>query len=122
MIIFNKRNDKCESKFWFRREEIQVVDKIKYLGCIFQSNGRWNSHIKEMLNWGRAAMFTIFRNNVMGIKNLSFHKRVFLLRIMPILHYGAEIWGLERATQIESVQLGYFKTFFGLHRTTYPSF
>ena len=67
VIIFNKRNDKCESKFWFKREEIQVVDKIEYFEYIFQSNGRWNSHIKEKLNLGRAAMFTIFRNNVMRI-------------------------------------------------------
>jgi hypothetical protein len=56
VVIFNKRNDKCESKFWFEGEEIQVVDKINYLGYIFQSNGRWNSHIKETLNRGRAAM------------------------------------------------------------------
>ena len=71
---------------------------------------------KETLNQGRAAMLTIIRNNVMGIKNLLLHKRVFLSRIMPILHYRAEIWGYERAAHIESIQLGYFQRLFGLHR------
>ena len=46
------------------------MDKINYPGYIFESNGRWNSHIKETLNHGRAAMFTIFHNNVMGIKKI----------------------------------------------------
>ena len=32
---YNKRNDKCESKFGLKGEEIQLVDKIKYLGYIF---------------------------------------------------------------------------------------
>ena len=91
------------------------MDKIKYLGFILQSNGRWK-------NQGRAAMFTIFRNNVMGISNLSLHKRVFLSRIMPILHYGEDIWRHERGAQIESIQLRYFKILFGLHRTTHSQF
>ena len=98
------------------------MDKIKYLGYIFQSNERWNFHIKKTLNRGRAAMFTIFRNNVMGISNLSLRKRVFLSRIMPILHYGAEIWRYKRAAQIESIQSEYFKRLFGLHRTTHSQF
>ena len=44
VVIFNKRNDKCELKFFFELEEIQVVNKTNYPGYIFQSNGRWNSH------------------------------------------------------------------------------
>jgi hypothetical protein len=52
----------------------------------------------------------------MGIKNLSSHKRVFLSRIMPILHDGAEIGGKETVAQLESIQLGYFKRLFGLYR------
>jgi hypothetical protein len=58
----------------------------------------------------------------MGIKNLSSHKRVFLSRIMPILHDGAEIGGKETVAQLESIQLGYFKRLFGLHRTTHSQF
>lgn len=41
---------------------------------------------------------------------------------MPILHYGAEIWGHENAAQLESVQLGYFKRLYGLHRMTHTQF
>ena len=75
-----------------------------------------------MLNRGRAATFSLFRNKISGIKNLSLHKRFFLSKIMPILHYGAEIWGHENAAQLESVQLGYFKRLYGLHRMTHTQF
>jgi hypothetical protein len=32
---------------------------------------------------------------------------------MTILHYGAKIWGHEKAAQLECVQLGYFKDCMG---------
>jgi hypothetical protein len=41
---------------------------------------------------------------------------------MPILHYGTEIWGHENAAQLESVQLGYFKRLYGLHKMTHTQF
>jgi len=74
-----------EVNFHLRGEEIQVVFKIKYLGYIYQCNGRWNSHIK-------------------GIKKISFLKRVILSRIIPILHYSVEIWGHEKVAQLQNIQ------------------
>ena len=124
MVIFNKSAGKCESEFWFKEEEIQVVDKIKYLGYIFfQSNGRYGIHIQRKLSTlEEQQCFQFSGIKSLGIKNLSLHKRVFLSRVMPVLHYEAEILGHEKAAQLESIQLGYFKRFFGLHRTTHCQF
>ena len=41
---------------------------------------------------------------------------------MPIPYYGAEFWGHEKAAQLESVKIGYFKRLFGLHRTAHFRF
>ena len=53
---------------------------------------------------------------------MSLHKRVFLSRIKPILHYGAEICGHNRAAQLENIRLGDLKRLFGMHRTTHSQF
>jgi hypothetical protein len=79
VVVFSKRNEKIDNIFVFGGQQLEVVEKIKYLGYIFQSNGGWSSHIKEVLNRGRAATFSLFRNKISGIKNLSLHKRVFFI-------------------------------------------
>ena len=79
VVVFSKRNEKIDNIFVFGGQQLEVVEKIKYLGYIFQSNGGWSSHIKEVLNRGRAATFSLFRNKISGIKNLSLHKRFFFI-------------------------------------------
>ena len=64
-------------------------------------------------------MSATFRNpTVMGIKNLKMHKRIFNTKILPVIEYGAEIWGGETVQQLEFLQLQYYKRVFGLHQTT----
>ena len=51
-------------------------------------------------------MSAIFRNpTIIGIKNLKMHKRIFNTKILPVIEYGAEIWGGETVQQLESLQL-----------------
>ena len=64
-------------------------------------------------------MSAIFRNpKMMGIKNLKMHKRIFNTKILPLIEYGAEIWGGERVQKLESLQPQFYKRVFGLHQTT----
>ena len=86
VVIINKRNNKCESRFYFEGSEIQVEDLESWVEdsiTIFQSNGRWNLHIKEKLTRGRIPMFTIFQNNVIGIKNCHYTEGSFHLELWP---------------------------------------
>ena len=124
IVIFGKRKDEeCNGKFMFNGDEIKIVENSKYLGFVFQNNGSWCAHIKESVKRGKAAISTVFRNGtVMGIKSLAMHKRIFLTKIMPVIHYGGELWGMEAAEQLETLQVTYYKRLFGLHRTTHTQF
>ena len=122
VVIFKKRKTSGEDnyKFKFNNEELKVSKRIKYLGFVLSENGSLKSHVDELINRGKVAMSAIFRNpTIMGIKNLKMHKRIFNTKILPVIEYGAEIWGGEAAQKLESLQLQYYKRLFGLHQTTH---
>ena len=59
----------------------------------------------------------------MGIKQFSIPKRVFFMEnTAHSTLRSREIWGREKAAQLKSIQLGYFKRLFGLHRITHSQF
>jgi hypothetical protein len=73
----------CAERIYWRRRIIQ--------GTIPAPNFPGENFVEGKLNRGKAAIFTILRNNLMKIKNLSLHKRCLVSKIMSILYYGAEI-------------------------------
>ena len=126
VMIFCRRQstgNKDEGSFNLNGEAVKVVSQAIYLGFHLTSNGRWSNHISKMANRGKAAMATLFRNsNLTGIGDLKMHKNVFNSKIRPILHYGGEVWGLEVANALETLQLQYYKRMLGLHATTHTLF
>ena len=47
------------------------------------------------------------------------YKKKLNKKNLPVIEYGAEIWGGETVQQLESLQFQYYKRVFGLHQTTY---
>ena len=93
---------------------------MKYLGFFLSKNGSLKSQVDEIIKRGRVAMSAIFKNpTIIEIKNLKMHKRIFNTKILPVIEYGAEKWGGETVQQLESLQLQYYKSVFGLHQTTH---
>ena len=123
IMIFNKcgkRNLVENEKFRFKGQEIKVVEKAKYLGFTLTPNYSWKEHLSEMSKRGKAAVVAILRNDlVKKSKSLKMLKQIFASKIKPAIHYGAELWGLEAADKLESVQFRYYRRFFGLHQTTH---
>ena len=112
-MIFCRRQstgNKDEQSFNLNGEAVKVASQAIYLGFHLTSNGRWSNHISKMANRGKAAMATLFRNsNLTGIGDLKIHKNVFNSKIRPILHYGGEVWDIEVANSLETLQLQYYK-------------
>ncbi|KAK2701209.1 hypothetical protein QYM36_020116 [Artemia franciscana] len=80
----------------------------------------WKEHVSEMSKRGKAAVGAILRNDlVKKSKSLKMIKQIFDSKIKPAIHYETELWGLEAAEKLESVQFRFYKRLFGLHQTTY---
>ena len=123
IMIFNqegRRNLVENEKFRFEGQENKVVEKEKYMGFTLTPICSWKEHVSEMSKRGKAAVGAVLRNDlVKKSKSLKMFKQIFDSKIKPAIHYGAELWGLEAAENLESVQFRNYKRLFGLHQTTH---
>ena len=44
--------------------------------------------------------------------------KIFESIVMPILLYGSEIWGFDNTSNVEKIQIRYYKNILGLHKNT----
>ncbi|MFO7744505.1 MAG: reverse transcriptase family protein, partial [Psychroflexus sp.] len=120
ILIFNKKQPELPPKFYLEGQILKIEEKATYLGFTVTRNGKWTQHISATTTKGKNALFGIYRSNVTtGISDLSLHKHIFITKVLPILHYGAEIWGYQTAQGLETLQLQYYKHAYGLHKTTH---
>ena len=56
--------------------------------------------------------------NKLQIKDNGVMFKIFDSKILPILHYGSEIWGFDKAIDIERIHVGFCKSMLKLHRNT----
>ena len=121
VLIFGRGKLNKTKQFRYQNEIIETVTDYKYLGIYFSRSGSFivaKKHIAEQAN---KAVFALIKN----IRSLSlpFDIRIDLFNktIKPILLYRCEIWGFGNIDMLEKIQLNYFKTIFGLKRST-PSY
>ena len=113
-------NDDQKVEFYYKGEKVKESENFKYLGVTLSAKGGWKEHVKQMIKRGKAVSAAILRNSrLSSIKDLKMHKYVFNSKVLPTIHYGAELWGHDPAPQLESIQLQHFKRLIGLHVTTH---
>ena len=66
--------------------------QYKYLGIEFSSSGSWSSAIANISNRGNKALFLLKGYICSGNLKPGLGLKLFDQMIMPILHYGSEIW------------------------------
>ena len=48
------------------------------------------------------------------MRDIRVHKRIWTSKIVPAMHYGAEIWGYREGPKLEVVMMRYYKRILGL--------
>ena len=117
MYFGKKRN----YNFYIANEEIEIVDRFKYLGVVFSRNGRFSDTINENIEKGRKGLFRLRRT--FTEKNLPVDCQIELFEkvIEPILLYGCELWGTENTENIEKFRLRSYKQILKVRNST-PSY
>ena len=120
VIIFSNGN-KVSKKFkWFSKgQEIEIVNRIKYLGVNIAHNGKWNQQIEEVINRGRKYITTI-RSGVYrigGNGTIDLMEKIFFSVIQPAMLYGCEVWGEgKKVEMIDSVIKSFAKELLGVSK------
>ena len=98
---------------------LETSTSYKYLGVYFTNHLSWSLHVKYASVQARKVLIGILRHvNVLGDMNITTFFKIFDVKIVPILLYGAEIWGLNHFEKLESIQLLYCKKFLGVKTNT----
>ena len=115
VVIFGRKR---KHTFTLDNHQIEVVNTFKYLGVIFNKNGRFTDAIKDNINKARLAMYSLRRTFKEKHIPIDCQIDIFEKTIEPILLYGAEIWGFENTTLIEQYYLKTIKQILGLRKST----
>lgn len=92
IVIFTHTEPKASIFFVCGDNIIETVDHYKYLGIIFQKNGKFTlaqEHLAKQANKAAHALRKAFRGQEMNVKIML---QLYDKLVAPISIYGAEIW------------------------------
>ncbi|XP_029676802.1 uncharacterized protein LOC115243745 [Formica exsecta] len=92
--LWSLEGNREQKESWkWEGKDIEEVKVFKYLGFVFNSNGNYKEHIKDLYNKGRYL-------------------------VQSVMSYGVEIWGWEEKKELERVMLDYVRWLFRLEFCT----
>lgn len=104
VLIFSRRDSNREKRQWkWKKENLEEVEELKYLGYTFMKNNRDDAHIREVTKKAAGIMAQIW-----GIGERKFggdwERRMMMFNILvkSIFMYGSEIWGWEERGKLEA--------------------
>ena len=95
---------------FYRGDPILCVTYYKYLGMMFSSRLCWTVALQTLASQADKAIFKI-KNTIKNCGGIPITLALDLFDkiVLPILIYGAEIWGTKYAGPIEAVHIQYCK-------------
>ena len=120
IIIFNRKGEILSNfKFYLLDKDLDVVSSYCYLGVVFTAGCNFSTAMKTLQKKALRAMFSI--RTTLGENNpsVSLQCKLFDACIVPILLYGAEVWGnagLNDNSPLEQAHLKFCKAIIGVRR------
>ena len=120
IIVFRNGGPLKNYEKWnFKGQNMLTCTYYNYLGLQFSSAHAWSYNQKiRAERAGRAVYGVKNMLNKLQIKDNKVMFKIFYSKILPILHYGSEIWGFDKCVDIERVHVGFCKSMLKLHRNT----
>lgn len=98
---------------------MEEVNRFKYLGFMFQINGRFGSHIEQMASAAKRAVAQVWSiGERKFIDNFTIRKQMFYSLVVPAMTYACEITGYAERDVLEAQARKYFRWTLGLRQGT----
>jgi hypothetical protein len=96
--------------FKYNGESLNIVTNFQYLGFIFSCKSSFNDVKAHLVQQARKAMFIVLKKARKLNLPIDMQLELFDTMVVPILLYGAEMWGFENCNIIENFQMQFSKT------------
>ena len=117
MEIRRKGTERSIAKFKLGNHTVEKCSEYKYLGVFFDEFLEFKKSYEVLTASGQRALGALIAKfktmNEMGYKTYS---KLFNTNVVPIIDYGAEIWGYTTNPMAENVQRKAMRIFLGVHK------
>ena len=104
-MFFSQGRTPNNLKFNFNGKQLEIVDKVNYLGVLLTKNGNFNKSKIFAVNKGTKAMHEVLKLGRIHSLSINYQLDLFDKMVKPTLLYGCEIWGLGNIEIIERVHI-----------------
>lgn len=111
VVVFRGRGNLRDNEKWYYKGIcVETADTYTYLGVEVSSNCNWEEAKATRIRKSTRALFKVYRNlNDFGTVTPSLVLRIFDSKILPILLYGCEIWGVGNIEDVISFANKFYK-------------
>ena len=120
IVVFRKGGKlKAKEKWNYGGIKIDTLSSFKYLGCSISVKGSFNKCIEDLATSARRALFCL-KKCVSNYPDMSpkLQIQLFNTMILPILSYGSEIWGQNKAIALDVVHMSFLKSILRVKTST----
>ena len=100
-MIFSRYKVRKYSKFTLGAEDVEDADDYVYLGVTFNYNGSFRKSNSKQVRHARKAMFALLQKSRTLRLPVHIVCELFDKCVVPVLLYGAEVWGCENLCDVE---------------------
>jgi len=113
VVVFRKGGFLGAKEKWFYGEtRLEVVNSYKYLGLTFSTRHSFALSMQDTATRAKRSTVEILKTlRKIECNSADIFFRLFDAQVMPILLYGAEIWGYKKYDQLERIHLFACKRF-----------
>ena len=108
-MTFSRGKIRKRNTFYFEEMELVNADSYKYLGIIFNYNGKFSVAKQDLLLRGKRAMFALITKARKLHLPIDVELELLDAVVTPLVLYGSEIWcyeGCETTTSLWKEVLG----------------
>lgn len=113
-----KSVDRSKHKFIFGQSQLECIDKCMYLGVVMDEYAEFVACTDTLASSGTRALGAIInklKHNSLGYKTYT---KLFETGVLPILSWGAPIWGIKKFPKIQTVQNKAMRAFLSVNTFT----
>ena len=118
ICVFEKRKQRHNVDFFIGDEKIEIVDSFIYLGIKLTHTGNMSSAVKTLTEQALKAYHNLL--SLLDKVSMDFKTKLKLFETMvvPILTYGAEVWGVYNYKEVDKLYVKFCKYILGVKQQT----
>ena len=118
IVIFSKGKTRRAPVFTFNGSVLEVVSNFSYLGVVFNFNGKFSCCKRQLYNQAQKTMYAVLRKCRKMDLPIDIQLELFHRTVIPILMYGAEVWGYKDNGVIEKLHLMFLRLALNVNSST----